>query len=196
MNESTMTPELAERNDRTQLGFWVYVMTDTVLFATLFATFAVLRGNTYGGPAGRDIFDMPYVLVETMLLLISSFTCGLAMISLQRRKHGLMGVLLGVTFLLGAAFVTMELTEFTHLIADGNGWQRSAFLSSFFTLVGTHGLHISIGLLWLLVMGVRLLRGGVTAGKARQLTLFSIFWHFLDVVWIFIFTIVYLMGAS
>lgn len=196
MNESTLAPQITERNDKAQFGFWVYVMTDTVLFATLFATFAVLRGSTYGGPAGRDIFDMPYVLVETILLLVSSFTCGLAMIAMQRRKFGAMGALLGFTFVLGLAFVTMELTEFAHLVADGNSWQRSAFLSSFFTLVGTHGLHISIGLLWLLVMGVRILRGGVTASKARQLTLFSIFWHFLDVVWIFIFTIVYLMGVA
>jgi cytochrome o ubiquinol oxidase subunit 3 len=171
-------------------------MTDTILFATLFATYAVLRGNTYGGPAGRDIFDMPYVLVETLLLLFSSFTCGLAMIAMQRRKTGLMGVLLGLTFVLGLAFVTMELTEFTHLIADGNSWQRSAFLSSFFTLVGTHGLHISVGLLWLAILSIRVMRGGLTPSKVRQLTLFSLFWHFLDVVWIFIFTIVYLMGVA
>lgn len=195
MSITTLTTQLNERSDKTYLGFWVYLMTDTILFATLFATYAVLRNSTYGGPAGRDIFDMPYVLVETFLLLLSSLTCGLAIIGVQRRKMAWVFGVLGATFILGLAFVTLELTEFTHLVADGSSWQRSAFLSSFFTLVGTHGLHISFGLLWLAVLGVRLVRGGLTSSTTRQLTLFSMFWHFLDVVWVFIFTIVYLMGV-
>jgi cytochrome o ubiquinol oxidase subunit III len=196
MTDIVITTTRPAGDDKTHFGFWVYLMTDTILFATLFATYAVLHGNTYGGPAGRDIFDMPFVLVETLLLLTSSFTCGIAMVMLQRRRTLWMAALLAVTFILGAAFVTMELTEFAHLAAEGNSWQRSAFLSSFFTLVGTHGLHISVGLLWLIVMGVRLLRSGFTRSVARQLTLFSMFWHFLDVIWIFIFTIVYLMGVA
>ena len=188
--------QVGNHDNKTNLGFWVYLMTDTILFATLFATYAVLKNSTNGGPSGHDIFDMPYTLVETFLLLLSSFTCGLAVIALQRRRMAWVGTLLGITFALGLAFVTLELTEFTHLVAEGNGWQRNAFLSSFFTLVGTHGLHISFGLLWLGVLGVRLVRNGFTSSTTRQLTLFSLFWHFLDVVWVFIFTIVYLMGAS
>ncbi len=196
MSSTALVTPVVSRDDKTYLGFWVYLMTDTILFATLFATYAVLKNSTYGGPAGHDIFDMPYVLAETLLLLLSSFTCGLAIIGLQRRKMAWATTLLGATFVLGLAFVTMELTEFAHLVADGDSWQRSAFLSSFFTLVGTHGLHISFGLLWLAVLGVRLARGGFTASTTRQLTLFSMFWHFLDVIWVFIFTIVYLMGIA
>lgn len=182
--------------DKTIFGFWVYIMTDCILFATLFATYAVLRNSTAGGPGSHDLFNMPYVLVETLLLLTSSFTCGLAVLAARMQKVKQVGVWLGVTFLLGLSFVTMELTEFAHLAAEGNGWNASAFLSAFFTLVGTHGLHISIGLLWILVMGAFLLRRGLNEHSTRRLELFSIFWHFLDIVWVFIFTIVYLMGVA
>ncbi len=184
------------RSDKTIFGFWVYIMTDCVLFATLFATYAVLRNSTAGGPSSHDLFNMPYVLVETLLLLTSSFTCGLALLAARTQKLKQVSVWLSITFLLGLSFITMELTEFAHLAAEGNSWNASAFLSAFFTLVGTHGLHISIGLLWMLVMGAFLLRRGLNEHSTRRLELFSIFWHFLDIVWVFIFTIVYLMGVA
>lgn len=180
---------------KTQLGFWVYLMTDIVLFATLFATYAVLRESTFGGPSGKELFDMPFVLTETLLLLTSSFTCGLAIIALHRQnKTQVLGWFL-ITFLLGVAFLVMEVTEFRQLLHEGNGWQRSGFLSSFFALVGTHGLHILVGLLWMLMMGAQIIQKGITHHTSRRLVLLGMFWHFLDVVWIFIFTIVYLMGV-
>lgn len=190
-----LTLEQNEHKATKALGFWIYLMTDCILFASLFATYIVLRGNTYGGPGGRDLFDMPFVLTETLLLLTSSFTCGLAILAVRTGRKT--GVLIGMlaTFLLGTAFLTLELTEFTQLIGEGNGWQASAFLSAFFTLVGTHGLHIGIGLLWIFVMLWQLLSRGLSAGVTRRLTLFGLYWHFLDIVWIFIFTIVYLMGV-
>jgi cytochrome o ubiquinol oxidase subunit 3 len=176
-------------------GFWVYIMTDCVLFAGLFATYAVLHNNTFGGPSGNELFSLPFVLTETLLLLTSSFTCGLAMLAAYRKDKALVIFWFGVTFLLGLAFLVMELTEFRHLAAEGNSWRRSGFLSSFFTLVGTHGLHITVGLSWMVVMAVKVLRSGLTSANIRRLTLLSLFWHFLDIIWIFIFTIVYLLGA-
>ena len=184
------------RTDKTIFGFWVYIMTDCILFATLFATYAVLRNNVADGPSGHDIFNMPYVLTETLLLLTSSFTCGLVVLAARMGKLKQVMLWLTVTFVLGLSFVTMELTEFTHLVNEGHSWQASAFLSSFFTLVGTHGLHISVGLLWILVMSVFLLRKGLNERTTHRLEMFSIFWHFLDVVWVFIFTIVFLMGVA
>ena len=189
------TENTAALSIKTQLGFWIYLMTDIVLFATLFATFAVLRGSTFGGPSGKELFDMPFVLIETLILLTSSFTCGLAIIALHRQNKTQVLSWFAVTFLLGAAFLVMEVTEFSALLAEGNGWQRSGFLSSFFALVGTHGIHILIGLLWMLVMGVQLMRKGITHHTSRRLILLGMFWHFLDIVWIFIFTIVYLTGV-
>lgn len=185
-----------EGDSKVYFGFWVYLMTDLLMFAALFATFAVLRGNTYGGPAERDLINLPFVLTETMLLLISSFTVGMAMIAAQRNKLHQVIDFLGVTFLLGASFLGMELYEFSHLVREGHSWQSSASLSSFFTLVGTHGLHIASGLLWIGLLIVYLLKRGLTHSMARKVTLLAIFWHFLDLVWIFIFTIVYLMGAA
>ena len=181
---------------KTTFGFWVYLMTDCVLFASLFAVYAVMHGNTFGGPAGRDIFNLPSVLVETMILLTSSFTCGLAMLAAQRRDRTQVMVWFAVTFALGAAFLGLELTEFSRLVADGNSWQRSGFLSAFFTLVGTHGLHILVGLIWMLVMLWQVMTRGLESSTIRRLTLLSLFWHFLDLVWIFIFTLVYLMGVA
>lgn len=189
------TVEERAATDKTMFGFWVYLMTDCVLFASLFATYAVLQGGTFGGPGPRELFSMPYVLTETMLLLFSSFTCGLAMLALRDKKKRAMLGWLGVTFALGAAFLVMELLEFRHLAAEGNSWHRSGFLSAFFTLVGTHGLHITAGLVWLSVLMFQTVRRGLTHGTVRRLTLFSLFWHFLDLIWIFIFTIVYLHGA-
>ncbi|HEV7952184.1 MAG TPA: cytochrome o ubiquinol oxidase subunit III [Candidatus Saccharimonadales bacterium] len=182
-------------DDKTILGFWIYLMTDCILFGTLFATYIVLHQSTLGGPTGGDLFDMPFILVETLILLTSSFTCGLGMLAVRQKKRSQSLFWFGFTFILGLAFLSMELYEFSHLVTEGNSWQRNAFLSSFFTLVGTHGLHILIGLLWLIVMGWQMLRHGFTRGVVRRLTLFSMFWHFLDIVWIFIFTFVYLMGG-
>ena len=184
-----------ENTEKTVFGFWVYLMTDCILFATLFATYAVLRNNTYGGPSGHELFSLPFALSETLILLTSSFTCGLAMLSAQRENREKILVWLGVSFLLGIAFLTMELKEFTHLVHEGNSWQRSGFLSAFFTLVATHGLHITAGLLWMVFVVLQLLHKGITCVTFKRLTCLSMFWHFLDVVWIFIFTIVYLMGA-
>lgn len=181
--------------DTSILGFWIYLMTDCILFGSLFATYIVLHNNTFGGPDGSLLFDMPAVLVETLVLLTSSFTCGLAMLAVRQRNIKQSMLWFSFTFALGAMFLAMELTEFSQLVAEGNSWQGSGFLSAFFTLVGTHGLHITIGLLWLAVMGWRLLKGGFTASNVRKLTLFSMFWHFLDIIWIFIFTFVYLMGG-
>lgn len=170
-------------------------MTDCILFASLFATYAVLHGNTAGGPSGHDLFELPFVLGETLLLLVSSFTCGLALLAGFRgyKKQTLIWLL--VTFALGIAFLTMEISEFYKFIHEGAGPDRSGFLSAFFTLVGTHGLHITAGLLWILVLAGQIFIQGITSITSRRLLLFSLFWHFLDVVWIFIFTIVYLMGV-
>lgn len=180
---------------KTGLGFWIYLMTDCVLFASLFATYAVLRTNTNGGPGAADLFSQSFVLTETVLLLLSSYTCGLAMVAAHRGNGMALIRWLIVTFLLGLGFLGMELFEFQKLVHEGASWRSSAFLSAFFTLVGTHGLHILIGLIWLVVMVVRLIRHGLEPRVLGQLRLFSMFWHFLDIIWIFIFTIVYLFGA-
>lgn len=183
-----------EEFNKTTLGFWIYLMTDCVLFASLFATFAVLRGGTAGGPAGSDIFDLDFVLYETLLLLVSSLTSGFALLALKLKNAKMVVFMLLSTFVLGAAFLGLELYEFTKLAGEGSGWTVSAFLSAYFTLVGTHGLHIAIGLLWILVLLVAFMKKGVTNTFQKRLTMFSLFWHFLDVIWIFIFTIVYLLG--
>jgi cytochrome o ubiquinol oxidase subunit 3 len=180
---------------KTTLGFWIYLMTDSLLFATLFCTYAVLHNETFDGPSARDLFSLSTAFTETMILLLSSVTCGLGMLSALRNKKNQVIAWLAVSFLLGASFVAIELTEFTHLFQEGNSWQRSAFLSSFFALVSTHGLHVSFGLLWMVVMMVQVFRLGVTITTFRRLITFSMFWHFLDLVWIFIFTFVYLMGV-
>src|SRR5437868_2996379 len=167
-----------ERNSesKTLFGFWVYLMTDCILFATLFATFAVLRGNLNGGPSGHDIFNMPYVLAETMILLTSSFSCGLALLSARAGNKNAALAFFAITFLLGASFLGLELHEFVGLAHDGHSWRQSGFLSSFFTLVGTHGLHITAGLIWMLVMMVRTLKQGITQNGLRRLTLMAMFW--------------------
>jgi cytochrome o ubiquinol oxidase subunit 3 len=182
--------------DRVVFGFWIYVMTDCVLFATLFAVYAVLYHNTFGGPSGQDLFSLPFALTETLILLTSSFSCGLAMLAAHQQAKKMVLTLFGITFLLGLAFLGMELNEFNDFIQEGYSWQRSAFLSSFFTLVGTHGLHITFGLLWIFVMMCHILFRGLTLSTLRRLTCLSMFWHFLDVIWIFIFTFVYLMGVK
>ncbi len=186
---------LAAQDSKSYLGFWIYLMTDCVLFATLFATFAVLRHNTAGGPSSGELFELPFVLAETLILLASSFTCGLALLAARSKNTRHVLTWLGVTFLLGAAFLTLELNEFGKFISEGHGPDRSAFLSSFFTLVGTHGLHITAGLLWMAVMMHKIIRHGLGKTNLKRLMLLGVFWHFLDIIWIFIFTIVYLMGV-
>ena len=184
-----------QRDNIVVFGFWVYLMTDCVLFASLFATYAVLHNNSFGGPSGRELFSLPYVLTETIILLSSSFTMGLAILAMQRKAKTVALAWMAITFALGIAFLAMELSEFRHLAHEGNSWRRSGFLSSFFTLVGTHGLHITVGLIWMAVMAWRIKAIGFTRNTIRRLTMLSLFWHFLDVIWIFIFTIVYLLGA-
>ncbi len=177
------------------LGFWMYLMTDCILFAALFATYAVLHNNTFGGPTSKELFSLPLAFSETMILLFSSVTCGLAVLaSLKDNRKHIIGWLVA-TFLLGATFLSLEIHEFKHLIHEGHSWTQSAFLSSFFTLVGTHGLHITVGLLWISVMIGQVLYWGVTVHTFRRLVIFSMFWHFLDLIWVFIFTLVYLMGV-
>lgn len=174
-------------------GFWLYIMSDCLLFASLFATFAVLQGNIAHGPSADQIFSLPFVLLETLILLTSSFTCGLAVLSMRNRnKNSVLAWLMG-TALLGATFIALELFEFTKLVSEGHGWQASAFLSSFFTLVGTHGLHVSIGLLWLFALMAHLVKKGITDRNEHQFIRFALFWHFLDVIWIFIFSFVYII---
>lgn len=188
--------EQAKNDSKTTLGFWIYLMTDCVVFASLFATYAVLHNNTFGGPSGAEIFSLPYVLAETLILLTSSFTAGLAVLALRRHDRDQLLFWLGVTFLLGLSFLSMEIVEFSNLIAEGHSWTQSGFLSSYFTLVGTHGLHISVGLLWIVVLIFALFKQGITATTTRRLVLLSLFWHFLDIVWIFIFSVVYLLGVA
>ncbi len=187
--------EQQHTRDKVVFGFWVYLMTDCVLFASLFAAYAVLHANTFGGPGGRELFDLPFVLVESLILLTSSFTCGMAMLAAHRGNKGQTIGLFIITLLLGISFLGMEIYEFSHLIHAGHGPQASAFLSAFFTLVGTHGLHILIGSLWMIALIAQVFLRGLTPGNIGRLTLLSLFWHFLDVIWIFIFTVVYLMGA-
>ena len=175
-------------------GFWIYLMSDLVLFSILFATFAVLGKNYAGGPGPKQLFDLPYLFVETMLLLISSFSFGLSMVAMQHKRTRIVLAGLAISFLLGLGFVLMELHEFYGMIMAGNGPERSAFLSSFFTLVGTHGTHVSFGLVWMLIMMIQVVRTGFSDGVRSRLLRLSLFWHFLDVVWIGVFTMVYLLG--
>jgi cytochrome o ubiquinol oxidase subunit III len=186
-----------EHNDgsKTVFGFWIYLMSDCLIFASLFATFGVLAENVAGGPSGRELFDLPYVAAETVLLLTSSFTFGLAALNVEasNRRH-IIGWL-AITFILGAEFIGMEVQEFAHLVNEGAGPSRSAFLSAYFTLVGTHGLHVVAGLIWIAVMMHQTLSFGLDGTVRRRLICLGLFWHFLDLVWICLFTFVYLRGA-
>lgn len=180
---------------KTILGFWLYLLSDCLLFATLFVTYAVLRTSTFGGPTSHEIFDLTIAFAETMLLLLSSVTCGFVMLAAVQGKKDQLMAWLGVTFVLGASYIALEITEFSHLVAEGHSWRVSAFLSSFFTLVGAHGLHVAAGLLWIGVLMVQLYWQGINIDTFRRLAVFSLYWHFLDLIWIFIFTFVYLMGV-
>lgn len=181
-------------SDTKIFGFWVYLMTDLVIFAVLFATFIVLRNHTFGGPSGRELFNLSSALAQTLLLLTSSFTCSLATLAVHRKQKNLAMFWFLVTFALGVSFLSLELSEFSKLIHEGADWRRSAFLSGFFTLVGTHGFHISLGLLWMIVAMSRIWFRGLSAPDVSRIFRLAYFWHFLDVVWVFIFTIVYGMG--
>ncbi|WP_274364885.1 cytochrome o ubiquinol oxidase subunit III [Paenibacillus thermotolerans] len=177
------------------LGFWIFLITDALMFATLFATYVVLHNNTSGGPTASELFQMPGIIAETFILLTSSFTSGLAVLAMhQGKKNQLIGWL-AVTALLGAAFIALELTEFVHMVNEGAAITTSAFLSGFYALVGTHGLHVSIGLVWMIGLMFQLNKRGITSVTKRKVTVLSLYWHFLDVIWIFVFTVVYLMGV-
>lgn len=177
------------------LGMWVYLMSDCILFGTLFASYAVLSGAFAGGPTGQELFSLPFILTETFLLLFSSITYGYAMLAVHRRDESSLLRWLGITFALGAAFIGMELYEFHHLVSIGAGPTRSAYLSSFFALVGTHGLHVAAGLIWMGVLIHQVKRRGLTSTNVTRLSCLSLFWHFLDLVWICVFTFVYLFGV-
>jgi cytochrome o ubiquinol oxidase subunit 3 len=179
----------------TLLGFWLYLMSDCLIFACLFATYAVLGRNYAGGPTGAELFELPTVALNTAFLLLSSITYGFAMLAMQARKVGSMQTWLALTGLFGACFLGLELSEFAHLIHIGAGPQRSGFLTAFFTLVGTHGLHVTFGIVWLVTLMTQVARHGLTAANQRRLLCLSMFWHFLDVIWIGVFSFVYLMGA-
>ncbi len=201
MSTQYITHEVAQHgkphdeDTRTIFGFWIYIMSDCILFATLFAVYAVLQSGTFGGPSAGDLFSMPFVLAEALVLLTSSFTYGLAMVAGHRSNKRSVLLWLLVTFVLGVVFLTMEFIEFAKLIADGHGPQASGFLSAFFGLVGTHGLHVALGLVWIVTLMAQVARRGLTSVTLRKLTTLSLFWHFLGIIWIFIFTVVYLMGA-
>ena len=177
-------------------GFWIFLLSDIVMFSAFFATYAVLVGATAGGPSGRELFDLRTTGIETACLLLSSFACGIASIGARAHRGSWFYGAMTVTFLLGAAFVGLEIREFAGLVAQGAGPTRSAFLSAFFTLVGCHGLHVSIGLLWLLTMMAQVFAKGYRADILRRILCFSLFWHALDIIWVALFTVVYLMGAA
>jgi cytochrome o ubiquinol oxidase subunit III len=175
-------------------GFWIFILSDMVPFSALFAAYAVLRGNTASGPTGADLFNLRNVFIETMCLLCSSYTCGLGALSAERRHPARFLIFAAFAFVLGAAFLTIEVTEFAGMVAKGAGPSRSAFLSAFFTLVGTHGVHVASGLIALIYLVAQVIAKGLQAAVLRRLLCWSLFWHALDIVWVGVFTLVYLMG--
>lgn len=177
-------------------GFWIFLLSDIVMFSAFFAAYAVLAGKTAGGPSGAELFNLRNVAIETAALLLSSFTCGLAGLAVTARRSSWFYVAMTVTFVLGASFILLELREFVHMVASGAGPTRSAFLSAFFTLVGCHGLHVTAGLLWLLTMMAQIFAKGFRDDILRRFMCFSLFWHALDIIWVALFTVVYLLGAS
>jgi len=184
-----------EAGGSTMLGFWLYLMSDCLIFAMLFAAYGVYGGSYAGGPDQRELFELPLVAVNTAMLLFSSITYGFAMIAMDENRKGATQAWLAVTGLFGLAFLGIELYEFSNLIHEGAGPWRSAFLSAFFTLVGTHGLHVTFGIIWLVTLMVQVQKHGLIAANKRRLMCLSMFWHFLDVIWIGVFTFVYLMGT-
>jgi cytochrome o ubiquinol oxidase subunit 3 len=176
-------------------GFWIYIMSDCLMFAALFATFAVLRNNIHEGLPAKELFSFPFVLAETIILLTSSFTFGLGILNAKAGKQKETLLFLFITFLLGFSFIVMEIYEFLKLIHEGASPEKSGFLSAFFTLVGTHGLHVTGGLIWILLLMIQIKIHGINPKTQTKIFCLGLFWHFLDIVWIFVFTIVYLMGA-
>jgi cytochrome o ubiquinol oxidase subunit 3 len=176
-------------------GFWIFILSDMIMFSALFAAFAVLRDNTAGGPNGAELFTLRNVFIETMCLLLSSYTCGIGVLSAERGQPTLFLIFAIFTFVLGAAFLFIEVTEFAGMVAKGAGPSRSAFLSSFFTLVGTHGVHVASGLVALVYLVAQVIVHGLRPAVLRRLLCWSLFWHALDIVWVGVFTLVYLMGA-
>ena len=177
-------------------GFWIFLLSDFILFSGFFAAYAVLGGETAGGPSGRDVFELPLVALETALLLGSSFACGMATIAMTARNRMWFQVSMAATAVLGAGFLGLELYEFTHLIGEGNGPGRSAFLSAFFALVGCHGLHVTLGMLWLTTMMAQVQAKGFRDDIQRRMACFALFWHALDIIWVALFTVVYLLGSG
>jgi cytochrome o ubiquinol oxidase subunit 3 len=175
-------------------GFWIFILSDMVMFSALFAAFAVLRGNTANGPTGAELFNLRNVFIETMCLLLSSYTAGLGALSAERRQPAHFLIFAALTFMLGAAFLFIEVSEFAGMVAKGAGPSRSAFLSAFFTLVGTHGIHVASGLIALIYLVAQVVANGLHAAVLRRLLCWSLFWHALDIVWVGVFTLVYLMG--
>jgi cytochrome o ubiquinol oxidase subunit III len=176
-------------------GFWIFILSDMIMFSALFAAYAVLSGNTAGGPTGAELFNLRNVFIETMCLLLSSYTCGIGVLSAERGQPKLFLIFAIFTFVLGAAFLFIEVTEFAGMVAKGAGPSRSAFLSSFFTLVGTHGVHVASGLVALVYLVAQVLVHGLQTAVLRRLLCWSLFWHALDIVWVGVFTLVYLMGG-
>jgi cytochrome o ubiquinol oxidase subunit 3 len=187
---------LASKRIVTGYGFWIFILSDIVMFSALFATYAVLLGQTAGGPSGHDLFDLRNVAIETAFLLASSFTCGLASIAADERNSTWFQLAMAVTCALGLGFLVLEVQEFVSLVARGAGPTRSAFLSAFFTLVGCHGLHVSAGMLWLLTMMAQVFTKGFRPDIQRRILCFALFWHALDIIWIAVFTIAYLLGSA
>jgi cytochrome o ubiquinol oxidase subunit 3 len=201
MLQKTISLDVPDSHDdhgasNTVLGFWVYLMTDCIIFASLFAVFAVMGQQFAGGPTGQSLFDIQGVALETAILLLSSITFGFGMLAAHKGKTNTLLGWLGITFLLGVAFIGLEIHEFSLLIAQGAGPDRSAFLSAFFTLVGTHGLHVTVGLIWMAILAAQVIgKKKLTQRDLTRLTCLSLFWHFLDIVWICVFTFVYLTSV-
>jgi cytochrome o ubiquinol oxidase subunit III len=176
-------------------GFWIFILSDITMFSALFAAFAVLSGRTAGGPTGPEVIDLHHVFIETMCLLASSYTCGLGALSAERQQRERYLVFAAFTFVLGAAFLFIEIWDFVGMVRAGAGPRRSAYLSAFFTLVGMHGAHVTSGLLWLAYMVAQVVAKGLRPNVLRRLLCFSLFWHALDMIWVGVITLVYLMGA-
>jgi cytochrome o ubiquinol oxidase subunit III len=176
-------------------GFWIFILSDMIMFSALFAAYAVLRGNTAGGPSGAELFNLRNVFIETMCLLFSSYTCGLGALCAERRQPGRFFIFAALTFVLGAAFLIIEAREFAHMVAIGAGPSRSGFLSAFFTLVGMHGFHVTSGLIALVYLAAQVITKGLQSAVLRRLLCWSLFWHALDIVWVGVFTLVYLLSV-
>ncbi len=180
---------------KTIFGFWMYILSDFILFGALFATYAVLRNSTFGGPSAKELSNLPFALLQTLVLLTCSFVMGLVGAYAHRRNKNLCLTFLGAAFVLGSAFMIMELSELIQLVNAGNSWKKSAFLSAHFTIIGTHAVHVAFALLWIIVLGLPILREGITADSIRRLTCLKLFWQFINIVWIFIFSFISVIGG-